>query len=302
MEHRAYLGDQRLTPHIEYSTSKLCYCIYCGNKADSREHIPSKIFIDKPYPPNLYLVPACKACNNSFSADELYTWFVLKHLEIKFGKPKLSEYEEQRYNKYPSICSEVTNDIHTFSEDETLCYFFRSSRIERILAKLALGHMVYELSEGYHIESEYSWHVERIVYGFRPVLSQEVINDYDCAMDIKELMLPEVGSRVYDHIYPISIPLSQIDNDHMLVLRSLLLDWTDIQDQKYRYIALFDADSAQVNIVIDEFLYTTVFFTRQLSNSKARTLDFLSQNIDVQSMRGVAAAILCKNSQHDKNR
>lgn len=302
MEHRAYLGDQRFAPHIEYSTSELCYCIYCGNKADSREHIPSKIFIDKPYPPNLYLVPACKACNNSFSADELYTWFVLKHLEREFGETKLSEHEEQRYNKYPSIRSKVINDIHAFSEDKTSCYFFRSGRVERVLAKLAIGHMVYELSEGYYTESEYSWNIERVVYGFRPVLSKEVIFDYDCAIDIKELMLPEVGSRVYDHIYPITIPLSQVDTDHRLVLSSLLLDWTDIQDQKYRYIALIDANLAQVNIVIDEFLFATVFFTRQLPNNKERILDFLLQKVDSQSMSGVADTILYKDSQIDQNR
>ena len=45
-------------------------CIYCGQSADTKEHIPSKQFFkgkaDKP----LITVPSCKSCNASFQKDE----------------------------------------------------------------------------------------------------------------------------------------------------------------------------------------------------------------------------------------
>jgi hypothetical protein len=48
-------------------------CIYCRERpGDSGEHVPSKGLFRKPYPPNLWTVPACRLCNTSFSKDEEY--------------------------------------------------------------------------------------------------------------------------------------------------------------------------------------------------------------------------------------
>ena len=45
-------------------------CIFCGEVADTREHIPAKQFFkgtpDKP----LIIVPTCIACNAGFQKDE----------------------------------------------------------------------------------------------------------------------------------------------------------------------------------------------------------------------------------------
>src|SRR5438132_1330963 len=47
-------------------------CIYCGTGHPTRDHAPSKVFLDEPYPENLPIVLACKSCNGSFSLDEEY--------------------------------------------------------------------------------------------------------------------------------------------------------------------------------------------------------------------------------------
>jgi len=47
-------------------------CIYCYEKANTREHIPSKIFLNEPYSNNLAILPACFNCNNSYSENEQY--------------------------------------------------------------------------------------------------------------------------------------------------------------------------------------------------------------------------------------
>lgn len=49
---------------------KIKYCSYCGDLADSKDHIPSRNLLEKPYPDNLFTIYACKKCNQSFSLDE----------------------------------------------------------------------------------------------------------------------------------------------------------------------------------------------------------------------------------------
>ena len=48
------------------------YCTYCRNELGTRDHVPSKVFLEKPYPDNLPVVPCCQKCNEGFSLDEQY--------------------------------------------------------------------------------------------------------------------------------------------------------------------------------------------------------------------------------------
>lgn len=49
-------------------------CTYCGNDKDlTVDHVPPKLLLARPYPPNLFTVPACRACNQSFQKDDEYT-------------------------------------------------------------------------------------------------------------------------------------------------------------------------------------------------------------------------------------
>lgn len=123
------------------------HCIYCLKDADSREHVPSKVFLDKPFPENLPIVPACSKCNQDFSLDEEYVACLLEctlsgttdpeHLErLKIGKilnrkPKLRRMLQDARE-------EIGGKVH-FSIDR--------ERVERIIVKLAKGHAKYENSE-----------------------------------------------------------------------------------------------------------------------------------------------------------
>jgi len=53
-------------------------CAYCGlEKKLTTDHVPPKLFLERPFPPNLLTVPACADCNASFKADDEYTRTVL---------------------------------------------------------------------------------------------------------------------------------------------------------------------------------------------------------------------------------
>ena len=70
---KGYWGADILRPFVEHSKKGVHYCIYCGAIADTREHVPSKAFLNKPLPSDLPTLPAFRTCNNGFSGDELYT-------------------------------------------------------------------------------------------------------------------------------------------------------------------------------------------------------------------------------------
>jgi hypothetical protein len=47
-------------------------CIHCGGPDETRDHSPSKVFLDEPYPENLPVCPSCLQFNNTLSIDEEY--------------------------------------------------------------------------------------------------------------------------------------------------------------------------------------------------------------------------------------
>ena len=47
-------------------------CIYCGGPAETRDHVPSRCLLERPYPENLPVVASCARCNQGFSKDEEY--------------------------------------------------------------------------------------------------------------------------------------------------------------------------------------------------------------------------------------
>ena len=68
-------------------------CSYCGEtNPDTRDHVPSKVLLDPPYPNNLPVVPCCNDCNTKFSLDEEYFACLIEciiHGTTDITKPKM---------------------------------------------------------------------------------------------------------------------------------------------------------------------------------------------------------------------
>lgn len=48
-------------------------CVYCGKDAgETKDHVPPKCLLPKPFPANLLTVPSCITCNGGLSKDEEY--------------------------------------------------------------------------------------------------------------------------------------------------------------------------------------------------------------------------------------
>jgi hypothetical protein len=91
-----YWGPDDYRPRVVFRRGSDMQCVYCGEAADTREHCPSKVFLAKPYPSDLPVVPACEKCNNGFSADELYTRHLSRRTNIIVRINRKQYYQKER--------------------------------------------------------------------------------------------------------------------------------------------------------------------------------------------------------------
>jgi hypothetical protein len=56
----------------------LGFCAFCGGRPGTRDHVPPKVFLDKPYPANLPVVASCARCNSGASVDEEFVAALLE--------------------------------------------------------------------------------------------------------------------------------------------------------------------------------------------------------------------------------
>lgn len=265
MRYRPYLGDYRIKHRVALGSHFTSNCIYCGLAADTREHTPSRVFLRKPFPSELSLVPACKKCNNSFSNDELYSWFLIKVLEEKANRYFPSD--DERKNKYGSLYIRAKKEIDEFtkgihSDDQSSVFLFKSYRLERVLEKLARSHAVFEVSEAY--QSHFcNWVVGGIFYSYAPILDVDTKDLFSSAIDISNYLLPEVGSRIYDNIYTIMLYENTSDQDGTKK-GYVFLDWTEVQEEVYRYVVVYTGSYITVHIVIDEFVYASILYAEEI--------------------------------------
>ena len=116
-------------------------CYFCGSSSESRDHIPSKNLLEKPYPNNLLTIPSCKKCNKSFSLDEEY--FLNALVEISNNTTLLSK-KELGGNVYkarlrsPKLKDRIQNSLIE-GEDGKIYFNMESDRIKRVIEKNALG-------------------------------------------------------------------------------------------------------------------------------------------------------------------
>ncbi len=116
-------------------------CTFCEKLADSKDHIPSRNLLEKPFPKNLLTVPSCRECNQSFSLDEEYFLNVL--VEIS-NNPKLVARKSLGGNVYkarqrsPKLKAKIEK---SYFQNENGKYYFKTEydRIKRVIEKNALG-------------------------------------------------------------------------------------------------------------------------------------------------------------------
>lgn len=206
-------------------------CVYCGGFSNTNDHVPSKVFLDEPYPLNLPFVPACQSCNEGFSLDEEYTACLIEcamagSTNIKdLHRKKVIKILEQK----PALVSKL-NESSTIIANK-ISFIPEINRITNIGLKLARGHVAFELNEP---QLEAPSHVAVI-----PISDLTVDARDKFETPPNPSILPEVGSRAFQRLV--------VDNPGTTI-------WVVVQPSRYRYLTSLNGTAASVRFVISEYL------------------------------------------------
>lgn len=101
------------------------FCIYCGTDENlTVDHVPPKLLLMRPYPPDLITVPACQPCNQSFQKDDEYLRTMLcldvrnaRNSAAQFNLPavlrSLQREDSRAFNVYLSGKAETSTVLGT---------------------------------------------------------------------------------------------------------------------------------------------------------------------------------------------
>lgn len=223
MEQIRNLGDQRT----------LCFCANCGNRVETRDHVPPKVFLDEPYPDNLPVVPMCKSCNLDSSKDEEYIACFMECV-VAGNCDEVNRRRIQRIlEEKRSLKLRLQNSMRIVGSD-TL-FEVEQERVKKVVLKMARGLAIYELhSAQYETPS-------RITILPLGVLTEDQLDRFE-TLPVPTVG-PEVGSRGMDRL---AGTFPQIG-------------WVVVQPYNFRYLAYVD-QRVSIRMVIRECLACEVIW------------------------------------------
>jgi len=214
-------------------------CSYCGEKPDTRDHVPSKILLDEPFPENLPVVPCCNKCNQGFSLDEEYIACLIEC--VICGTTEINGLRREKIKltlqRNDSLRQKISNSMTC--KNGQVSFDVEVERLKNVIFKLAKGHAKYENSEPMLDEPKY--------FGFKPLstMNQGEIDRFLADMEL--IKSPEVGSRAMQSLY--------IDNNN-----NELSHWTEVQQNNYSYCVTNTLDRLSVKMIIGDYLAAEVIW------------------------------------------
>lgn len=205
-------------------------CCYCGEWADTVDHVPSKVFLDNPYPENLPVVPCCRKCNEQFSLDEEYVAVLLECVKWQTFAPE--QFKREKIRKIiahnPAILGTVRESVHPLL-DGRFSIDPENARLKKVLTKLITGHLRFEgLDQGF-------LHDGLVITLYQDIHSnQEFYRSFHTP--IFSDLLPEVGSRAL---------MAFVENECVSSL------WFPVQLGQYEYCVA--PDNSEVRIIMQDY-------------------------------------------------
>jgi hypothetical protein len=123
------------------------WCVYCGMEDETRDHAPSRVFLDRPYPENLPIVAACQKCNQSFSLDEEYVACLIEC--AKAGSVKLACDARPKIGKILLRQAALASRLRSarVASADSIAWRPEEPRIRNVVLKLARAHLAFEQNE-----------------------------------------------------------------------------------------------------------------------------------------------------------
>ncbi|GLG03958.1 hypothetical protein ACI3DN_02510 [Sellimonas catena] len=229
-----YIGDERIRPYLSYNRKKESYCIYCSNLADSREHLPPRIFVDTPNLNEWNIVPACKSCNNGYSQEEQMVACMIEYIiALIYYKGEIQrEKIKHTFEKRPKILEKIKT-LCVVENDLVQIDSAVIDMIKRVMLKIAKGHFMYECNVFLPDDAD-------VLIDFEPLMDKKKLDEFNSPIACN--YFPEIGSRESDQLCI------------MMGENQVLYSWKVIDNDNYRY-----AISPNIlRIVIREFLYVEI--------------------------------------------
>lgn len=124
-------------------------CVFCGNPATTRDHVPPKGVFPDPKPSDLITVPACDSCNsNTKLDDEYFRWLVATGSEdsehaLKLIKDRILPKFQRRPALLHQIMKGATRvDVHSEGGiylGKKPAFYFDRPRIQAVIDKTVRG-------------------------------------------------------------------------------------------------------------------------------------------------------------------
>ena len=213
-------------------------CAYCATFKTklTKDHTPSKVFLDKPYPENLHIVSACLECNNNFSPDEEYLAYWIEIALFEETKVKTDRYKKavRALERNVSLKKKILGES-LFRTNAILP--LDKNRFNNVVFKLASGHSLFKQNiPQYKIPDSIKWFFLRNSNDLDRHFFEE-----EPQMDI----FPEIGSRI-----PLKIAESGFP----------VYSWGTVQPGIYRYLVASLEDRIIIKIVFSEFIACEVIW------------------------------------------
>jgi len=218
-------------------------CVYCGAQPETRDHVPSRVLLDEPYPPFLPVVPACNSCNASFSLDEQYLACFLEC--VLCGTTEPAELQRSKISrtlsKSPALRHRI-NASQKIDDAGKVLWQPEISRVSKIILKLARGHVAYELFpiieepfEVFYAPLETLNHEQKVEF-------ENILNGKLCSH------WPEIGTRAF-------LRACGKNPDEF----EQWGEWVVVQPGRYRY-AVVETGGVLVKMVLSEYLACAVLW------------------------------------------
>lgn len=225
MKQRDNIGDK----------NKIGVCIYCGSmdKILTREHSPSKVLLNEPFPENLPITYSCRDCNSSFSSDEEYFACILEC--IKCGTVEISKLKRRKIQDILTKNKKLYNLIINSYNENSKTFLVDYNKLYNVVLKLAKGHLSFEMNEN--------------SVGFSDYFQFRLLTD----MNKDDLVNFEQQIPVVNNFCEISRITKEL-----LIYESpysdpfIVYPWHIVQDGQYRYMCAYINNQWIVKIVISE--------------------------------------------------
>lgn len=210
-------------------------CVYCGESSNTRDHVPSKVLLDPPYPPNTPVVSACEQCNNSYSVDEPYL-ACLVDCVIRGGVQTCGGRARAKVVRILREKPHLAEHIERARREDLFGprWFPDMKRVLPIVLKLARGHIAYEFAEPRLDEPS-----QILIAPLESLTAYQLCRFESPTEPGSVAVWPEVGSRAF---------LAACGADNRA---SSTAGWLIVQEGRYRYLAL---DERTVRFVLSEYL------------------------------------------------